>query len=75
VQRVVLVHYCGTGNLLPLGSIHFLSSLSDVCWLLLMFAELLLLARSDRWPHGILGTAAISSAYCEDGIHLSLISF
>jgi len=39
-----------------------------------MFAELLLLARYDRWPHGILGTAAISSAYCEDGIHLSLIS-
>jgi len=64
---------CDRQNL-PLASIHFLSSLSDVCWLLLMFAELLLFARSDRLPHGILGTAAISSAYCEGGIHLSLIS-
>jgi len=70
----VLLYYCGTGKLLPLASVHFLSSLSDVFWLLLLFAELLLFALSDRLPHGILGTAAISSAYCEGGIRLSLIS-
>jgi hypothetical protein len=70
---VLLLYYCRAGCLSLLASIHFLSSLSDVRWLLPMFAQLLLFARSDRLPHGILGTAAISSAYSEGGIHLSLI--
>jgi hypothetical protein len=39
-----------------------------------MFAELSLFAWSDRSPHGTFGVAAISSAYCDGGFHLSLIS-